>query len=456
MKVSSPLFEKRSHPELNPKLSAWEQLEPYKDDPTIFISFTKIEKLGVNPQTEYDTPAGVYFYPLKATWEQYQMENKKEVPLKNIFPFAAENPYIHIVRANISKCLRTKEYTPEDYKRDFDKLHAFFIPDDNAAYDIGSKFGKFSPNYRLPPATRLIHQVIHFYYSAQREGALRVLGSTIYKKKSIFLTYCLKTILEYTGVVDDYGEGAIHENEPLQAVLFDPRTYRLIKTVHNTPPAEYASSEGQLIKFISQAVLDLGDVVAHQRDYTNQAQYDSRITKYANVKITERVLQMVVAQLPGANPRVIGHLRKHSDEAEGRTLAEFALGWILPIVFEFGNQTNARSIPDSVRFLNQYFDICKIRECTMPNKGLFKYNVLHLAARYSQTNILKLAARIPTAFGTPHLDPELFLDTDYDGSTPYQTLLYQDKAEAEELLRFLKMQRPKIFEEHPEAFEARQ
>ena len=455
VKISESLFEKRSHPELNIKLSGWEQLEPYKDDPSIFISFTKLEKLGINPQTEYSTPAGVYFYPLKVAWEQYNMDSKKNVPLKDIFPFAAENPFIHIVRVtDASKCLIVSGYTDSTYEKDFNKLHAFFIPNDEAAYEIGSKFGSFHPNYKIHPATRLIHQVLYFYYSAQREGALLVLKGKGIRTISLFKTFCLTKILGYTGIIDDANEGAIHENEPIQAVLFDPRIYKLVKTVPNTPPKEYSSSEGQLIKFISQAVIDLGTVVRLHKDFYRTDEYDPRVQSYKTVKITERVLNLVAAQLPGADSRVLGHLRKYEDAAEGRTLAEFVLGWILPIVFEFGNHTNLKSIPDTIKFLNEWFRICEIRECTMPNRGLFKYNILHLAARYKQLNILKLAYRIPMAFSTPLLESDLFLDTDYDGSTPYQALLYEDKDMAAEFFEFLKAHPSKVFTENPEAFEA--
>lgn len=452
MKISTSLFEKRSHPELNVKLSGWEQLQSYKDDPTVFISFTKIEKLGINPQTEYDTPAGVYFYPLKAAWEQYAMDSKKQIPLKEIFPFAADNPYIQIVKADTSKCLIVSKYTEADYQRDFDTLHKYFIPNDEAANEIAHKYGSFSPNRRIPPATRLIHQVLYFYHSAQREGALIVLGKQVFKKKSNFSTFCLKRILSYTGIVDDANEGAIHENEPIQAVLFDPRTYSLVKTIHNTPPKEYSSTEGQLIKFISQAVIDLGYLITSKSAFKNHLKYDPQVKRYASARITERVLDLVVAQLPGADKRVIGHLKKYADAAEGRTLAEFSLGWILPIIFEYAD--SRRSISNSIEFLNSFFEICTIRECTMPNKGLFKYNMLHLAARYKQVEILELAVQMPIAFGTPMLKSELFLDTDYDGSTPFQGLHYEDAAMADKFYKFLQNMRPIVFQEHPEAFEA--
>ena len=65
-----PLFEARKFPTLNPKLSAYDQLKQYKDDPSIYISFTEINKIGINPVSKWDTPLGIYCYPLKDTWQK--------------------------------------------------------------------------------------------------------------------------------------------------------------------------------------------------------------------------------------------------------------------------------------------------------------------------------------------------------------------------------------------------
>lgn len=69
----------RRNPELNKKISIIDQLSPYKDDPSYFISFTDINKIGLNPSTTYDTPLGIYTYPLKEIWNDF---------VNNEIPFA--------------------------------------------------------------------------------------------------------------------------------------------------------------------------------------------------------------------------------------------------------------------------------------------------------------------------------------------------------------------------------
>jgi hypothetical protein len=45
----------------------------YEDDPNIYIQFSDMEKVGMNPMTheDYNTPDGIYTYPLKALLENF-------------------------------------------------------------------------------------------------------------------------------------------------------------------------------------------------------------------------------------------------------------------------------------------------------------------------------------------------------------------------------------------------
>lgn len=458
MKISTSLFEKRSHPELNPKLSGWDVLNQYKDDPSILISFTKIEKLGVNPQTEYDTPAGVYFYPLKIAWEHYRMDTKENVPLKNIFPFAAENPYIHIIRVDSSKCLTVSKYTEEDYKKDFDTLHKYFIPNDEAANAVSYKYGSFHPRMSMNPAARLIHSVLYFYYSAQREGALVVLKGQVFKKKSTFSTFCLKKILGYTGVIDDANEGAIHQNEPIQAVLFDPHIIRRIRTVPNTLPVKYTQEDGVVVRFIAGAITQIDRANMHPLDMTDKE--ISGVYSYKRAKITERIIELVRERLgDGLSLSPYGrHIvnkvlasDQFVDSVEGRTVQEFALGWITPYVLVETAMPLSSQIK-SIKSLNMLFDICTLKECHLTSQNLYKYNILHLIARMKAIGVLRAAITTPHILGAPVLSTEMWLDTEYHDRTPFQILYEHHKKEAEEFLAFIKAMRPLAFIEHPEAF----
>jgi hypothetical protein len=70
--------EARKNPDLNPKISAYEALLPYKDDPNIFISFSN-GKIGIKPLAKYDTPLSIYAFPIKQSWTFYGVNKSKSL-----------------------------------------------------------------------------------------------------------------------------------------------------------------------------------------------------------------------------------------------------------------------------------------------------------------------------------------------------------------------------------------
>jgi hypothetical protein len=59
----------RNRPDLY--ISVLDQLEPYSKDPSYFVSFTAIEKIGINPSNAFSTPIGVYAYNLQKLWPDW-------------------------------------------------------------------------------------------------------------------------------------------------------------------------------------------------------------------------------------------------------------------------------------------------------------------------------------------------------------------------------------------------
>ena len=65
------------------------------DQPTEYaFTMVRIPKVGLNPKTSYNTPAGVYFYPL--TFNYYYML------IEDALPFASQSPYCGLVKLNWS------------------------------------------------------------------------------------------------------------------------------------------------------------------------------------------------------------------------------------------------------------------------------------------------------------------------------------------------------------------
>ena len=92
-----------------------ETLSQWWNDPTIYVSFTELEKLGINPQSHYNTPLGIYAYPLKEMYENIDRDR---------IPFAGENPWIQVLKSTQATELST--YSDGDLKTDIAKLKQLF------------------------------------------------------------------------------------------------------------------------------------------------------------------------------------------------------------------------------------------------------------------------------------------------------------------------------------------
>jgi len=85
-----------------------EKLKKYEDEGGLYVHFGSVPKLGINPQNQFNTPTGIYAYPMNS---------------KYIDDFATDNPYIFILRINdMSSMLVLEDYTESDLNADLDKL----------------------------------------------------------------------------------------------------------------------------------------------------------------------------------------------------------------------------------------------------------------------------------------------------------------------------------------------
>ena len=101
IKLLNLILEKRSHPELNVKKSVLDKLEPYANDPNYFVSFTNIEKIGINPVNKFSTPIGVYSYNLKDLWNDWIAGDDF---------FGKDRPYVNLIKLNSDRVLNVGKY----------------------------------------------------------------------------------------------------------------------------------------------------------------------------------------------------------------------------------------------------------------------------------------------------------------------------------------------------------
>lgn len=147
------VVEARAHADMNPKISAYEALRKYKDDPDIYISFTELEKVGIFPMSGFNTPNGLYTYPLKEIWKIYHVDQVKSVG--KAVPFAGNRLHIQVLRLKNKKGFvedMYKDYTSRDYDNDIIKIKKMFA---DVSDDVKKTFQFFKQDLKIPNSNNI-------------------------------------------------------------------------------------------------------------------------------------------------------------------------------------------------------------------------------------------------------------------------------------------------------------
>lgn len=221
MKITE-LLEARSNPQLNRKVDTLDQLTKIFDanyGTTLYVSFTSINKLGINPNSKYKTPNGIYAYPLTYVLDDY-----------NNIPFASGSNYAQVFSSsgNIMEINNLDSIRAERLKEKIDLLCD--LADDPKAQAQFEKY--YEDNRHIGSAIWY-----YVYYAAKKtadhsaperynDQGDRVRWPTALAAANLWRK------LGYDGVVD-YNTSTIHENEPTQAVFFSKDTVHHIATINN-------------------------------------------------------------------------------------------------------------------------------------------------------------------------------------------------------------------------------
>lgn len=128
------ISEARRNPEQNPKEKPVEKLMQYNNN-GYYMSYTAIDKLGINPRSGYNTPIGIYSYPIEADSVVGGIIAANDL---SRVPYMGEAPYIWIFKPkSVDRGLIIRDYTGEDYDSDVDLLYKYFR---NADERISSAF----------------------------------------------------------------------------------------------------------------------------------------------------------------------------------------------------------------------------------------------------------------------------------------------------------------------------
>lgn len=283
--------EARKNPEQNPKVSAYQALKQYSDDPTIYISFTDIDKVGINPKSKFNTPLGIYCYNLEQAWNMYDVDRRKD--LKGL-PFAADRPNIYVLQAKVNDSFiedMYSEYGSDKYDKDIKilkdiwmkeapKLKDYFISYDfegdyeKAVQNVekytdivgemnpdetNSGYNKFQDKLKLAKSEleSLNKERLRYIETRAWTDLVDVSLASAKEKNSVMSFWNLTRMMAikfsggqeglpaatkwnwllrqcgYSGFGDLSSRGYIHPSEPMQTVFLSTKSFQVIDKVSN-------------------------------------------------------------------------------------------------------------------------------------------------------------------------------------------------------------------------------
>lgn len=187
----------------------------YKDRSDIYISFTDLPKIGINPLTEYDTPIGIYTYPLKEIWNDIH---------NNSIPFGSGRRYVHVLQS-ILPVQDVASYTEAQYAKD--KAHLQRIFDDTVHKPTSY------PNFELwEREAKPKGLAAAKLWNVSRNLADLIVKNSSNRHSAVTWNGLLRA-LGYNAFSDKTGTGLIHPNEPIQTVFLTLKAFQQVEMLHN-------------------------------------------------------------------------------------------------------------------------------------------------------------------------------------------------------------------------------
>jgi len=214
-------------------------------------AFTMVsqEKVGLNPKTKYNTPAGVYFYPLNQEYYNNLVEDK--------LPFASDKPFVGVVKLkdiNTDKWLKfiNKGNSFQTPARVLEAMKKVGIYDDTVT--LSSLMETNDGIDYLPGDLEL--DLNHWGFNNDAKIFDLTWWKTTQMDKSTFKWNKLLRDLGYIGVYDA-NNSVIHPKEPSQAVALSPKAYQVVAfySTADIRKADFPSSEIRRIELAGKSGL---------------------------------------------------------------------------------------------------------------------------------------------------------------------------------------------------------
>ncbi|NCA15255.1 MAG: hypothetical protein EBS89_14265, partial [Proteobacteria bacterium] len=206
----------------------------------LVVTLTEIDKVGVNPKTQYETPLGIYFYPLDYA-----------VGLDMRVPFAADVNFIQVCElTEPDKIIHMRPLTPQDpasfaQHKGVDMLYAAYGKENIDDYIEILRSQNFVPRSDYA-VFYMLTALVAWHRNDQRDRVQPVrvrsnapvwdeLGHTTPLKARIRGVTGWNKVFRELGLagIIDHGTETIYLDEPVQGVVFSAGALRRILSLEN-------------------------------------------------------------------------------------------------------------------------------------------------------------------------------------------------------------------------------
>ncbi len=267
--------------------------------PDAYVTYTELPKFGANPKSIFNTPLGIYAYPL-----EYVLEGDLEVP------FAGDQPYMFIFRQlDNSRMLNLTYAKKSEFQQRISKAIEQVLPgqhfDDYQIHNNGDIWKEmYNAVYRYLTKTE---------YTYNPDDEPKGPYNTLTRK--ILMTAGYDSVL-------DTGYGIIYDNEPTQAVFFNIKNLEVVDMIRNKP------------------IHDLD--IAHRSKITSREQWMARMTHAIATQHRDRTAENMVGKFFSLRQHDADVLYRYANRMKTRIPAfelyilqdhpEFALKYAMNII----------------------------------------------------------------------------------------------------------------------------
>jgi uncharacterized protein YbcV (DUF1398 family) len=214
----SYLIEKRKHEGKFEEFTPLDQLQKYAPHASnLYVSFTKIDKIGINPGSKYKTPNGIYTYQLDWLLKHF---NKIDTDDLRDVPHGGNGKFAWVIQPTTDVLLLNSYNKCNKLEEDIKKLRKYFskMSDD----EFNNKLEEAITNAKFDDKATQIWNIT------------RILANENPNKWN----YLLRECLGYS-VIRDNGLEIIHENEPHQTVFLSIKSFKVIDKIINKRSDEH-------------------------------------------------------------------------------------------------------------------------------------------------------------------------------------------------------------------------